>query len=60
MLIERNPKILDDLSLLFAKRTIMNEEITLQYLTERQKEIAVAEQKMRMKKLMLGIFAPTK
>lgn len=60
MLIERNPKILDDLSLLFAKRTILNEEITLQYLTDKQKEIAVAEQKMRMKKLMLGIFAPTR
>jgi CRP-like cAMP-binding protein len=60
LLIERNPKILDDLSLLFAKRTILNEEITMQYLTEKQKENAVMEQKMKVKKLMLSIFAQGK
>jgi small-conductance mechanosensitive channel/CRP-like cAMP-binding protein len=60
LLIERNPKILDDLSLLFAKRSILNEEVTLQYLTDKQKENAVTEQKLKLKKLMMSIFAGEK
>jgi CRP-like cAMP-binding protein len=55
-LIEKRPQILDELSLLFANRSLLNEEKSNHYITKKQQEDLLSQEQKKFKNLLLGIF----